>query len=338
MATIRAVAARAGVSTATVSRVFNQPETVTQDTRDLVWEAVNALGYSPGKKRETEVKAKPSRLFGVILPDLVNPYYAELLDSLEHEAFHLGRSLLVFNHRNNPVWEMQFLEECDRFDVDGVFTIPSIQTAEHVARISERRFPVFCLTQLVDGMSSIAIDHAQGGRLVADHLVSLGHEAIGYMGPVKESEDKFVGFRNRLLELGQALQPTRLTSLDVSDSTEIKGCVRDFLAAHARLPFTALFVFNDLSAQAAIEVFGEYDIRVPDDVALVGFDNTVLARVLNFTSVAQPMREIGRLACRGMLEAIENRSAKTILEPLILMPRLMVRTSSASVAIRRQQQ
>ena len=337
MSNVRKVAERAQVSTATVSRVFNQPDSVTPETRDAVWAAADALGYSPSKRKAKPqvVKARPSRLLGVILPDLVNPYFAELLDSLEHEAFHIGRSLLVFSHRSNPVWERQFLEECARFEVDGVFAVPSSPDVDYRALCDGLPFPVFSLTQIRPGVQSIALDHKEGGRLVADHLVSLGHENIGYLGPTDVGEDKFVGFQQRLFEHAQSLHPSRLITLDLMPGMDVQSCVEDFVHQHDELPFTALFVFNDLSAQLAIEALTQHGYRIPEDLIVVGFDNTVLAKVMNFSSIAQPIRELGRRACDLMLKAIERDSPKVTAEPMLLRPRLVVRDSASLQSERR---
>lgn len=335
MSTIRKVAEMANASTATVSRVFNKPDSVTPKTRDIVWAAANALGYSPSQRKAQEPKAKPSRLLGVILPDLVNPYYAELLDSLEHEAFHIGRSLLVFSHRSNPVWERQFLEECARFEVDGVFAVPSTPSVNYQTLCEGFPFPIFSLTQIRPGVPSIALDHREGGRLVADHLVGLGHEEIGYFGPTDTAEDKFVGFKQRLFDHAKSFHPSRLTTLDLNPGQDIRDCLENFLNQHDVLPFTALFVFNDLSAQLAIEAITARGHRIPDDLIVVGFDNTVLAKVMSFTSIAQPMRELGRLACVQMLKAIEQKNPDITTEPLLLVPRLVVRDSSLARSNRR---
>ncbi|TGG92904.1 LacI family transcriptional regulator [Natronospirillum operosum] len=332
MSNIRKVAEQAQVSTATVSRVFNQPDSVSPETRDAVWAAADALGYSPSRRKGHALapKLKPSRLLGVILPDLVNPYFAELLDSLEHEAFHIGRSLLVFSHRSNPVWERQFLEECARFDVDGVFAVPSTPDVDYQSLCDGLPFPVFSLTQIRPGVPSIALDHREGGRLAADHLVSLGHERIGYLGPTDAAEDKFIGFQQRLFEHAQSLHPSRLTTLDLAPGQDVQSCLEDFLQQHDELPFTALFVFNDLSAQLAIEILSARGVRIPEDLVVVGFDNTVLAKVMNFTSIAQPMRELGRLACARMLKTLEHDHHDMSTEPLLLMPRLVVRDSAVA--------
>lgn len=335
MATIRSVAELANVSTATVSRVFNTPESVAAVARQAVWEAADKLGYSPSKKRSDRSDRKPSRLLGVILPDLVNPYYAELLDSLEHEAFHIGRSLLVFSHRNNPVWERQFIEECDRFGVDGVFLVPSEHSVDYQALCGDKTFPIFSLTQITSHLPSIALDHVQGGCLLADHLVGLGHEKIGYLGPTDPDEDKFTGFRQRLYEHSKNLHPSELVPIDFVPGDHVPGLMDAFLEQHDVLPFTALFVFNDLSAQLAIECLEAHGYRVPDDLVVVGFDNTVLAKVMNFTSIAQPMRELGRMACEQMVKTIDNKNPPIMHEPILLMPRLVVRDSSQGQSTRR---
>ena len=334
MATIRDVAQLAGVSIATVSRVLNNSDKVLPETTKHVRAILKELNYvynQPLTKRRS-VSGKKS-LFAIILPNLVNPYFAELLDVVEQEAQHLDRGLLVFNSRGDVQRELALVEECHRHKVDGIFIIPCSRTSAHLNALPEQSVPVVVLTQLLDHFTSVAVDHIEGGAQIAEHLVSMGHTEIGYFGSTDDAEEKFVGFRNKLTELGVHLQNECVISTPALSAMELAGAFHEFLDHHPTLPFSAIFTFNDVAAQQVIEALSQRQIMVPEQVMVVGFDNTLLSRVMNISSVAQPMREIGRLGCQEMVRLVTRNDMK--IQHLTLTPRLVLRSSSVQVNTKR---
>jgi LacI family transcriptional regulator len=330
MTTIRDVAQLAGVSIATISRVLNNSDKVSPDTAAHVRAVVQELGYvynqplGGGRKR---VEKTP--LFAIILPTLANPYFAELLDIVEQEAQHLGRALLVFNSRGDVQRELTLMNACPQYNIDGLFIVPCSRSTEHIATLNRLPFPVVVLTQLVAELTSVAVDHVEGGAQVAEHLVSMGHTAIGYLGSVDDVEQKFGGFRDRLAALGVPLEPENIIQTPVLTAIELAECFNDYLDTHPSLPFSAIFAFNDVAAQQVIEILLQRGYQVPEQVLVVGFDNTLLAKVMNISSVSQPMREIGHLGCQEMMRLVAGK--ETDIHHLTLSPRLVLRSSSVKV-------
>jgi Transcriptional regulators len=333
MTTIRDVAELAGVSIATISRVMNNKGKVSEETAERVRAIVKELGYvdekQPLKRRQAAPKLQG--VFAIILPTLSNPYFAELLDIVEQEIQYMGRSLLVYNSRGDIQRELGLLNICKQQKIDGLFIVPSSNKPEHIMTLNQQPFPVVSLTQLHAELTSVAVDHAEGGAQVAEHLTSMGHTQIGYLGPADENEQKFTGFRNKLAELRILLPVERIIDTPDVSAPELSARFNAYLDQHSVLPFSAIFVFNDVSAQLVIETLHARGYRVPEDVLVVGFDNTLIAQVMNISSVAQPIREIGRLGFQEMMRLIEQRGTESDIHHLILSPRLVLRNSSVRV-------
>lgn len=206
---------------------------------------VKELGYvynqplGGGRKR---VEKTP--LFAIILPTLANPYFAELLDIVEQEAQHLGRALLVFNSRGDVQRELTLMNACQQYNIDGLFIVPCSRTTEHIATLNRLPFPVVVLTQLVAELTSVAVDHVEGGAQVAEHLVSMGHTAIGYLGSVDDVEQKFGGFRDRLAALGVPIEPENIIQTPALTAIELAECFNDYLDTHPSLPFSGICSFT----------------------------------------------------------------------------------------------
>lgn len=331
MATIRDVAELAGVSIATISRVLNNKGKVSGETAKRVMDIVKEIGYEPEPqalpRRQTVTKLQGR--FAIILPTLSNPYFAELLDIVEQEIQYLGYSLLVYNSRGDAQREQSLLNVCQQQKIDGLFTVPCSSTSEHITVLKQQSFPVVSLTQLHAELTSVAVDHAEGGAQVAEHLAGMGHTMIGYLGPANEAEQKFNGFRNKLAQLRIDLPSDRIVDINDDTISGITAKLNSYLEQHSKLPFSAIFVFNDYSAQLAIDVLNSRGYRVPDDVLVVGFDNTLIAQVMNISSVAQPIREIGRLGFQEMMRLIGRQDIDT--HHLVLSPRLVLRNSSVKL-------
>jgi LacI family transcriptional regulator len=159
----------------------------------------------------------------------------------------------------------------------------------------------------------------------------MGHTQIGYLGPADEAEKKFTGFRNKLSDLRILLPAERIIDTPDVSAPELSARFSVYLDQHAVLPFSAIFVFNDVSAQLVIEVLQSRGYRVPEDVLVVGFDNTLIAQVMNISSVAQPIKEIGRLGFQEMMRLIEHNELGNDTHHLILSPRLVLRNSSVKL-------
>ncbi len=318
MATIRDVAKLAGVSISTVSRVVNEPALVSQETRSQVDSAIAKTSYlKPVKSR------KKTDLIGVILPNLSNPFFLTLLEAIEYEARTHRRSIVVFNSRQKLALERVAFNECRKLKVDGVLLVPHSLSREYLTEVQKYNFPTVLLTRTSSILPSVAVDHIEGGRQVAEHMISSGHINVSYVGPTKTSEEKLNGFRQGLQQAGLQLQG------DLAFDTEGEGDLRRFVIDTAtRKRASVIFCVNDVLAQDVVAILRSAGMSVPDDMEVVGFDNSIMAAVLGISSVSQPMKEIAHIGFEQLLVALKAGWTSSPYEPHHLLPRLVMRGSS----------
>jgi LacI family transcriptional regulator len=334
MATMEEIAKKAGVSQATVSRVINGSASVSLETRQNVMQWIRKLDYHPNRTAQSLVK-KQSYLLGMILPDISNPYFAEVLKIVEHEATINGYNIIFCNSGDNLQKEKHAISVLRSRQVDGMFIVPVEPAASHLTPLRNSKLPVVAITCDVDGFDSVAISHQHGGALVANHLLETGHTHIGYIGA--KHEKKFQGFYEAFLKHSLTFSDAHVIELEKGSeplsSHEIHEKFSAYLKEHDRLDVTAFFVSTDLGAIIVSRILQEQGYRIPEDVAVVGFDNTFLAVEMRptLTSVAQPVAEIGRLAVEMLLERITGKETREENIKITLEPYLMVRESTRKI-------
>lgn len=324
MSTVRDIAAYVGLSIATVSRALNESDKVSPETLKIVESAAKKLNYE--KKQPVR---KKTNLFGVIFPNISNPFFSELLEVIENEAFHHGRCVLFFNSRHNLRQEKLYLKECENHNVDGVFLVPHCMDEDYLNSIKKFKFNTVLLTRTTSILPSVAVDHKEGGRLAAQHLLSVGNTKIGYVGPVKKSEEKLTGFIEALESRNVQLDSNNM--FDTEIGADIQSFVDRLIINKKKVNISAVFCVNDVFAQKIIEAFYFRGIRIPEDVVVVGFDNSLTSKVLNLSSVSQPMREIAHVGFDEMLLQINSQHKTLKYTPQLLLPRLVIRGSSIQI-------
>jgi LacI family transcriptional regulator len=324
MSTVRDIAAYVGLSIATVSRALNESDKVSPETLKIVESAAIKLNYE--KKQPVR---KKTNLFGVIFPNISNPFFSELLEVIENEAFHHGRCVLFFNSRHNLRQEKLYLKECENHNVDGVFLVPHCMDEDYLNSIKKFKFNTVLLTRTASILPSVAVDHKEGGRLAAQHLLSVGNTKIGYVGPIKESEEKLTGFIEALESRNVKLDSNNM--FDTEIGADIQSFVDRLIISKQKVNVSAVFCVNDVFAQKVIEAFYLRGIRIPEDVVVVGFDNSLTSKVLNISSVSQPMREIAHVGFDEMLLQINSQHKRLKYTPQLLLPRLVIRGSSIQI-------
>jgi LacI family transcriptional regulator len=318
MATIRDVAKLAGVSIATVSRAVNEPKLVSKVTRSQVEGAIASTKYVKRVKPR-----RTSDLIGVILPNLSNPFFLTLIEALEYEARTHRRSIVLFNSRQKLAMERVAFTECRKMKVDGVFLVPHSLSRDYLSEVRKYNFPTVLLTRTSSMLPSVAVDHIEGGRQVAEHLISSGHVNAGYVGPTKTSEEKLIGFRQGLQQAGLQLHA------DLAFDTEGESDLRRFVIDTAkRKRASVIFCVNDVLAQEVVAILRSAGMSVPNDMEVVGFDNSIVASLLDISSVSQPMKEIAHVGFEELLSAMKEGKPSASHEPHHLLPRLVMRGSS----------
>jgi DNA-binding LacI/PurR family transcriptional regulator len=307
--TIREVAARAGVSTATVSRALRGGASVDPRTRQRVEEAARALRYRPsGVARSLKLRATST--IGLIVTDITNPYFPQIVGAVEDAARVRGYSVLLADGRGDPEREIESLENLAVREVDGLIIASSALSDRHRDRIRDAPCPVVIMNSAssVAAVPAVLSDNEGGGRLIARHVVSLGHRRLAYITapPPKNAavRERLAGVRAHLAEEGLG-DPIRVVHGDGG----VDGADRSARQALRDDPgTTALLCYNDLTAVGAIRGLRAIGLRVPADVSVVGFDDIDIAPCVDpaLTTVHQAADEMGRWALSSLCARIDH--------------------------------
>ena len=330
MVTIRDVAARAGVSSTTVSHVINATRPVSAELRSRVEAAMAELGFQPNALARS-LRRKRTHTLGMIVPDSANPFFAEVGRGIEDTSFAAGYSTILCNSDGDPARELLYMDLLVQKQVDGVLLVPTGDQVKLAAALRIRNIPVVVIDRDVPDapIDRVHIDNFAGGYLATRHLLDLGHRRIGYIGGpphLSPAPDRSAGYRHALQEAGLPIDDQLVVGGNFRDIGGYNGA-RTLLALSA--PPTAIFAGNDLMAIGALAAAREAGIVVPFDLAIVGFDDIHLAGYLNppLTTVAQPKYELGVIAA----ELLVARLAQPDLPPQrrLLQAELVVRQSTA---------
>jgi DNA-binding LacI/PurR family transcriptional regulator len=324
--TLEDVALIAGVSRALVSLVMRDSPRVSDESRQRVTEAASKLGYRPNLMARN-LAARKTMTIGVLLNDLHNPWFAEVTDGIHAAAERHGYQLILASGRRSPGLESRALDTFLASRVDGIIVagcrLPSNRleaVASEVALVSVGR----AFSKVSFG--SVTTDDAHGARLAVEHLYELGHRRIAHIdgGKGAGAAPRRTGYLRTMRDLGLA----DAAQVIVGDFTEEAGAHgAERLLLGSVLP-TAIFTANDLSAVGTIDVIERGGLLVPDDVSIVGFDNTSLAALnhIGLTTIDQPRWEMGATAANMLTEAINDRGELT---DVLMAPSLVVRRTTA---------
>ncbi len=319
------VARAAGVSRALVSLVMRDSPLVSADRRKRVLEAAAKLGYRPNAMARS-LASRKTGIIGVLLNDLHNPFFAEIMDGIEEVAEREGYRLLLSTGGRREEREATALEAMLEFRVDGVIMLSPLLSSAVVRRAAETT-PVVVLsrTMRIQDVDTVVTDEAFGAQLAVQHLIGLGHVRIAHIdgGEYPSGPPRRRGYE-------RAMRAAGLKSVVIPGDFSENGGTRaaEEILKMEELP-TAVFVANDLAAAGAMARLQEAGLRIPDDMSIVGFDNTSLASLgqISLTSVNQPREEMGELAVRTILERI--RGTRTETAHHLTTPTLVVRRSTA---------
>ncbi len=325
--TIIDVAKRAGVSKSLVSLVMRNSPHVSEARRTAVLKAAKELGYRPNALARGLVQGRTSTI-GVLLSDLHNPFFAEIVDGVEEEISISQHKTLLGSGNRDPRRETRTLEAMLERQMDGIILVsPSISTSEISA--TAESIPVVLVGRRVRNrtLDCVVNDDFAGAVLAVEHLAELGHRRIAHI-----SGGRGAGARSRLRGYKHAMQRLNLerhTQVAPGAYTDRGGYSgAKWLLDAEPLP-TAIFASNDFAALGALTAISEAGLSVPDDISLVGYDNTYLATLSNISlsSVNQPRREMGALATRLLMERIDLKRTEAHCE--ILKPKFIPRSTSA---------
>lgn len=310
MATIYDIAKHVGVSAGTVSRALSRPDKVLPATRTRIEQAAAALGYVPNTVART-LKTQRSGKLLVTVPDIANPFFAQILQGAEEAAQAVGYAVLLGDTQHRPEREERYAQMLRRNEADGMIVLGHRlpPTAREIVQQQGATAPVVngCEFDPALGIPSVHIDNAAAAHAVMEHLYGLGHERIAVVGGPPDNplhEQRLEGVR----AAGKARGRLRSLSVVPGDfSVESGHAAAMALLAGATVP-TAIFCFSDQMALGVLAACRDLGIRVPDALSVVGFDDLASSSYLTpaLTTVRQPMREIGERAVNLLLAIIEG--------------------------------
>ena len=329
--TIIDVAARAGVSKSLVSLVMRGASTVSDEKRRLVLEAAEALGYRPNAVARSLVQRRTS-LLGIVLSDLHNPFYAEVVDGIQAEAGAREYRTIISTVDRRALSERRALDLLLELRVDGMILASPMLELDEVVAGASRELPIVMVARHSDvaGVDSIRNDDSTGAELAVRHLVGLGHRRIAHIdgGAGSGAPERREGYRRAMRDAGLEAE-ARIVAGSYTEQGGRRGVAA--LLASGERP-TAIFVANDLAAIGALGALASHGLRIPEDVSVVGYDNTMLAAVhhIDLTTVNQPRPEMGRMAVSMLMERLGGR--RDVARHLLIPPTLVVRGTTAPPA------
>lgn len=328
MSGIRDVAELAGVSIGTVSNVLNGRSTVSPANRTRVEAAIRKLGFVRNESAR-QLRAGSSRVLALMVLDLANPFFSDVARGVEDVADEHGLMVSVSSTGESPDRERRYLDLIEEQRVHGLLITPVSDDAERLDQLVNRGTPVVLVDRGSAGphRCSVAVDDVEGGRMAARHLLETGHRDLVYLGgpfDVRQVRDRLAGAREAVG--GDAmLAVVETPSLTVEAG---RAAARALLEDVANRP-TAVFCANDLLALGVLQEVVGRGIRVPDDLAIVGYDDIVYAAAaaIPLTSVRQPREDLGRAAAQLLIEEVDDPRHRH--RQVVFQPGLVIRASSS---------
>lgn len=330
-ATMRDVARKAGVSIKTVSRVVNDQGEISEATRQRVLAVIEELGYRPSRVARALV-TQQSHTIGLVVSDITNPFFPQVAQGVLGAAQAKGYNVFLCNTDGDPQQELSLLESLADHGVDGIIFYPSYESDDNLKVFVEYYQPLVIINHHFEhsGVSQVMMDNRRGAKLAVDYLASKGHTAIGMLTGVQDlSLDKvrrIQGFREALAAQG----------LSIVDDWIVPNCAPTFECGYEDTkkllkqhpPVTAIFAYNDLLALGALQACRELGRHVPDDCAIIGFDDIVWAAKATppLTTIHVDKYNLGQTATNRLFEMLNDPEAT--LPPITVNVELIIRGST----------
>ncbi len=330
MVTIKDIAQVVGVSPSTVSRALNDSPLINEATKNRIRRVAKELGYERNELARGLVKGS-SGTVGVILPDITNPFFAEIIKGAEEVVRNRGFGVVLCTTEGFPGREREYLQLLRRKRVDGLIIASVTVDDPYLAELQRAHVPFVLVSRLSERIDApyVVVDDKEGGRLAMEHLVELGHRKIAYIGGpanVHSSRKRMEAYRE-VLE-AQGIRFRRRWAVFAAFTQEAGHTVGKALLSEDERP-TAIFAANDLIALGVMEAAEELGLAIPEDLSLVGYNNIVYAALprIQLTTVAQPACEMGRIAAHYLLGVCTGQGQEKL--RCVLPPRLVVRKTTA---------
>lgn len=329
---IKEVAQLARVSVGTVSNVLNRPEIVSPATRERVFQAIRELGFVRNEVAR-HLRVGRSRTVGLVVLDVANPFFADVAHGAETLADEHDTMVVLCNSASDPRRERRHLDQLEQQRVMGILITPVDAGSPRLAALAARGTPVVLVDSAATGLQcSVAVDDRLGGHIAGAHLIEQGHRKIAFIGgppSIKQVADRQAGVESAVAGSGGRVELVieNLPSLSVAEGRAAGERVAGLPPGERP---TAAFCANDLLALGFLQAMAARGLRVPDDMAIVGYDDIdfAAAAAVPLSSVRQPRELLGRTAIDLLLEEVAEPERHRHRQ-VIFQPDLVVRESSA---------
>lgn len=307
---MRDVATLAQVSVGTVSNVLNFPDRVSEATRLRVQAAIDKLGWVPNESAR-QLRAGRSRSIGMVVMDIANPFFTDVARGAEDLLYGKQYSVQIGNSDQDPGREVTLLDRFEQQRVGGVLFAPIDDSAERLLGLRRRGIPVVIVDRAGSGADycSVGVDDLAGGRLAGQHLLEQGHRRLAFVGgpsSLAQVRDRRRGIELAVEQAGEGVSLLSVSTPTLSLETGVSSA-GEIAALPAGERPTAVFAANDLVAIGLLQGFVTAGLRVPDDVAIIGYDDIAFAAAaaVPLSSVRQPREDIGRKSAELLVREIE---------------------------------
>ncbi|CAI8827380.1 DNA-binding transcriptional dual regulator RbsR [Pseudomonas sp. IT-347P] len=332
MATIKDVAALAGISYTTVSHVVNNTRPVSQEVRLKVEAAIKSLDYVPSAVARS-LKAKTTATIGLLVPNSLNPYFAELARGIEDYCERNGYCVILCNSDDNPDKQRSYLRVLLEKRIDGLIVASAGGDSGLAQGLAGVKTPMVIVDRGLDGVDAdlVRIDHEYGAYLATRHLLELGHRDIATIGgPVSTSvaQMRLAGYCRALKEAGIEVRQERMLESDFTSTGGYNAAA--ILLEHN--PPSAIFAGNDMIGIGVLRAAAERNVRVPSELSVIGFDDIQMSRYVYpaLTTVGQSILQLGEMAAEVLLRRIATPNLGT--DQRIVTPSIVLRESTAPLS------
>ena len=326
-ATIFDVAKRAGVSIGTVSRVVNNRDRVHPETRERVLKAIQELNFQANALARG-LASQQTHMLGLVIPQVNDSFFFQIFRGVNDEVVAADYTLLIISQTRQGS-EQRYLDLFRRGHVDAMILVAIDARRADIKQIQETGVPIILIQQEANQVPTFVVDNYGGGRMVAEHLVAHGYQRFAFITGTDytpDSNERLRGLRDVLREHGLSIEDEDIVRGDFFVDSGYRATLE--LLKRPHLP-RAIFAANDQMAVDAIRALQDHDLRVPEDVAVVGFDDVPLASYVSpgLTTVHQPTYELGREAARmvfSMLRGGTEQNGKPRVAPRVQLPTSLV--------------
>ena len=329
--TLATIAKKAGFSTITVSRALNNKPDINTQTKEKILTIAKELGYTPNLLAKS-LKAGKTRTIGVIVSDISNPFFSLVIKGIEDFLRKKGYSFILGNSDEDYKRETEAIRLMIQKRVDGILITPVEKETPDLTYLTKRSIPCVLVARFVRGtnLNYVVSNDMLGSLLATEHLIHLGHRRILYLaGPVyvTTTQERLDGYKNALEKNGIAINPELIqyTNAKMEDGYNL---IRKAISKN--LQFTAVSTFNDYLAAGTIKALQELNMKIPEDIAIIGYDDIEFASLfaVPLSTVRIPCYELGFRAAEILIHNIENSSESSKPQGVVLNPELIIRNST----------